>query len=201
MEKLSRTATILSRIVKVLRGICIGCGIACAIMLLIAIFLPDSQYHRFVSLADENLVLGNVTFHLTSAIEPTGGLRLPACFILIAAAIDLGLSAVGLTLLHKILLPMSQKRPFDSSVSANLKKLGWVTLAGALVYGVFSAIADTLAIGMYDLNQIFTPGLVTGYTVQQTSDIGLLLIPALMFLLSCVFRYGEELQAQSDETL
>lgn len=201
MEKLSRTATILNRIVKVLRGICIGCGIACAIMLLIAIFLPDRQYHRFVSLADENVTLGNVTFHLTSVIEPTGSLRLTACCILIAAAIDLGLSAFGLTLLHRILLPMSQKRPFDSSVSVNLKKLGWVTLIGALIYGVFGAIADTLAIRMYDLDQLFAPGLVSGYTVQETGGIGLLLIPALIFLLSCVFRYGEELQAQSDETL
>ena len=201
MEKLSRTATILNRVVKVLRGICLGCGIACAVMLLIAIFLPDSQYHRFVSLADENVTLGNVTFHLSSVIEPTGNLRLTACCILIAAAIDLCLSAFGLTLLHRILLPMSQKRPFDGSVSANLNKLGWVTLAGALVLGVCGSVADTLAIRMYDLDHIFAPGLVTGYTVQHTVDIALLLIPALMFLLSCVFRYGEELQNQSDETL
>lgn len=201
MEKLGRTATILNRIVKVLRGICLGCGIACAVMLVIAIVLPNSQYQRFVSIADENLTLGNVTFHLTSVIEPTGSLRLPTCFILIAAAIDLCLSAFGLHLLHKILLPMSQKRPFDGSVSVHLKKLGWVTLAGTLVMGGCGAIADMLAISMYDLNQIFVPGLVKGYTVEHTVDIALLLIPALIFLLSCVFRYGEELQTQSDETL
>ena len=201
MENLRRTANILNRIVKVLRSVCFGCGIACAVLLLIAIFLPDSLYHRFVSLADENVTFGNVTFHLSSTIEPTRGLRLPTCFTLIAAAVELFLSAFGLNLLHKILLPMSEKKPFASSVSVNLRKLGWVTLAGALVFGSFTAIAETLAIGMYDLDQIFAPGLVCGYTVQQTGGIGLLLIPALMFLLSCVFRYGEELQAQSDETL
>lgn len=201
MEKLSKTARILDRIIKVMRGIATGFGIACVVFLLLAAFLPDSQYDRLFSDADTNVSLGNVVFHLTSVIEPSGSIRLPICFILLTTAASLFFSAWGLNVLHRILLPMSQQQPFSGSVSGNLKTLGWLTLAGTLAFGVLSAIADTLFIGMYDLNQLFIPGLVTGYTVEHTVDIALLLIPALLFLLSYVFRYGEELQKQSDETL
>ena len=201
MDKLSKTALVLDRIIKVMRGICIGVSIACAIFLLLAAFLPDSQYDRLFNYADTSVSLGNVVFHLSSVVEPSGSIRLSICFILLTTAASLFLSVWGLNLLHRILLPMSQQQPFSGSVSGDLKTLGWLTLAGTLVFGILSAIADTLSISMYDLNQLFILDLVTGYTVEHTVDVALLLIPALLFLLSYVFRYGEELQKQSDETL
>lgn len=201
MDKLKKTAHTLSRIVKALRGISLGFCIASVILLLIALFLPASQIHLLIRSVDANMSMGNVTLHLSRILEPSRPLRWPICALLLLAVIELGLSACGLHLLHKILLPMSKGQPFNGSVSADLKKLGWFTLAGVLSSAILSTVADTLAISIFDLNQLFTPGLVTGYTVNHTIDLALLFIPALLFILSYVFQYGEELQHLSDETL
>lgn len=201
MEKLSKIARVLGKIIKVLRGICIGCGIACAVMLIIGIFLPDHLYSNFVSVGDMSINLGNVELQLSRALEPCGSLRLYACVNLVSAMITLALSAIGLHLLYKILAPMAEARPFDSAVSCNLRKLGWVTLIGAVASSILDTLASMSEIGLFNLSELFAPSLVTGYTVGYYMDISQLLIPALLFLLSYVFRYGEELQQLSDETL
>ena len=201
MEKLKKTAHILSRIVRVLRGMCLGFGIAAAILMIIALFLPGNQFHLLVRSADTSISLGNVRLHLSSALEPNQSLRWSVCALLLLVTVGLGMSACGLHLLHKILLPMSEGQPFNGSVSTDLKKLGWFSLAAVLSYTVFDAIGETLAITIFDLDQIFTSDLVTEYTVSHTINLSLLLIPVLLFILSYVFQYGEELQQQSDETL
>ena len=201
MDKLTKTAKVLDRIAKILRGICIGFGIACAILLVIAIVLPDGKYSLLVRLEDQAIDLGNIRLHLTRSLAPTGSIRLTVYAELIEAMISLGLGAACLHLLHRILAPMAEARPFDGSVAANLKKLGWLSLIAVVVYVLLGGIAATLELRMYDINQLFAPDLVKSVTLEDSVDLSLLLIPAVVFLLSYVFKYGEELQRQSDETL
>ena len=201
MNKLSNTARVLARIMKVLRGICIGFGIACAILLVIGIFLPDSMYGSFVNFGDQVIDLGNLRLELSRDFAPTGSVRLVACAILAESLVSLGLGAAGLHLLHKIFAPMVEAKPFDGSVSANLKKLGWLSLIAVITYFMLGGLAAMLELRMYDLNQLFASDLVTNVSLQQSVNFSMLLIPAVIFLLSYVFKYGEELQKQSDETL
>ena len=96
---------------------------------------------------------------------------------------------------------MAEARPFDESMSVNLRKLGWLSLAAVVVYFALSGVAETLELSMYNFNQLFAADLVTDVTLIHSVGFSLLLIPAVLFLLSYVFKYGEELQRQSDETL
>ena len=201
MNKLSNTAKVLAKIMKVLRGICIGCAIACAIMLVIGVFLPDSMYGSFVSFGDQVIDIGNLRLELSRDLAPTGSIRLVACAILAESLISLGLGAAGLHLLHKIFAPMAEAKPFDGSVSANLKKLGWLSLIAVVAYFMLGGLAAMLVLRMYDLHQLFAADLVTNVSLLHSTNFSMLLIPAMVFLLSYVFKYGEELQKQSDETL
>ena len=201
MEKLSKTSRVVNRFVKIVRGLCIGFGIACIVLLVIAIVLPESQYYRLVNLSDMSVTLGNVEYHLTRPLEPTGPIRPAVCMILFSAAVSLGLGAWGLGLLYQILAPMAEQRPFEGSVSANLKRLGWVSLAAAVFSLITEPLMELLSMKMFDLEQLFAPGLIAGYTVEGSVELSLFLVPALLFILSYVFQYGEELQRQSDETL
>ena len=201
MEKLSKTARVLDKIIKVLRGLSIGFGIACAVLLVIGIFLPDSMYSRFVSAPDLSITFGHVQLHLHRALELDASIRLPVCANLLYGMVVLALSAYGLHLLHGILAPMAEAQPFHSAASNHLKKLAWLSLVGGLAASALSTLATFLEIRMYRLDELFAPGLVRGYTVTNVIDMSFLLIPALLFLLSYVFRYGEELQKLSDETL
>ena len=201
MDKLSSTAKVLDRIMKILRGICIGFGIVCAVLLVIGIFLPYSQYSHFLNLEEQIIDIGNIRLHLARDLAPNGSIRLPVCAILAEAMIALGLSAAGLHLMHKIFAPMADARPFDESVSVNLKKLGWLSLIAVAAYFALGGTAAMLELSMYDINQLFAADLVTDVSLVYSANLSLLLIPAVLFLLSYVFKYGEELQRQSDETL
>ena len=114
---------------------------------------------------------------------------------------SLALSVCALKLVLRILRLMADGRPFDGTVSANLKWLGWVTLAGVAVHYVMDGVSAAMDVSMFDLDQIFRPDMVKGVTIQNTDSLSCLLIPIMIFLLSYVFRYGGELQRQSDETL
>ena len=201
MNKLSKTAKTLAKIMKVLRGICIGFAIACAVLLVIGLVLPDSMYGSFVNLGDQVIDLGNLRLELSRAIEPTGSIRLIACAELVAALISLGLGAAGLHLLYNIFSPMAEARPFDESVAVNLKKLAWLSLVAVVAYLMLGGVAAMLEMRLYDINQLFAPDLVKSVTIEGSANLSMLLIPAVLFLLSYVFKYGEELQRQSDETL
>lgn len=200
MEKLSKTARVLDRIIKVLRGICFGFAIAFAILLVIGIVLPDNLYSHFV-VYDMYVDFGSVQLQLSKVLEPQGPVRLYVCAILASGMAALVLGGFGLHLLRKILAPMKDGRPFDSVVSENLRKLAWLNVGGGVIANVIKILVTMFEINMYDFSELFASNLVTGCTIKYQYDITFLLFAALLFLLSYIFKYGEELQRQSDETL
>lgn len=199
MNKLVKISRVIDTIVKIVRGVSIGAAIACLILFVIALVLPASEYGKLVSTADMTIGLGPVRLQLTRPLEAGTNLR-PFISAMLATGVPvLALAAWCMHLLHKVLLPMSQGRPFDGTVSRTLRKLGWATLITTLAAEAMETVLVTLEVGLYDLNELFAPGLVSGYTVGfNTGDLA---APVLILLLSYVFRYGEELQRQSDETL
>ena len=199
MEKLTRTARVLQKIVRILYRLSIVCAIITAVALVLAALLPAESLRQVMSSADMTIDLGTAEFQLSRVLEPIGNIRLYLCVLIGAATASLALSACALKLLLHILRHVSEGRPFDGTVSADLKKLGWVTLANAVVYFVTDGVTAALEASMFDLDQLFQPGLVTGVTIH--TDGLSLVIPITLFLLSWIFRYGEELQRQSDETL
>ena len=204
MEKLKKIAHVLNRIFKVLQGISLGCASACGVLLLIAAVLPEGQYSRLVGALDSynfSVGFGTVALRLTQPLTVHGSLRLYVCVTLASAAVLLVLSWFGCRLLRRILTPMAESRPFDSAVSVNLRSLGWLSLIGIACSYVLSTVLAILELRLFDYSELFREGMVTGYTLESQFELTYLLFPVLLFLLSYVFRYGEELQKLSDETL
>ena len=105
----------------------------------------------------------------------------------------------GIYLLRKILASISQQRPFSGTASL-LKKLGWASVALAAVQNLF----DYALIYMYesvDISQLFVGSPITEVHFRYVPDFTYLVLAAVLFILCTVFRYGEELQQLSDETL
>ena len=97
----------------------------------------------------------------------------------------------GLHIFRRILQPMKQGLPFASSVSGDMRRLGWFVLIAGGALSVF---------GMFDRQIITTPSDVIALE-RQPVDLTFLVVSAIVFLFSYIFRYGEELQRLSDETL
>ena len=200
MEKLMKTSRIIDGFVRAFRGICLGLTVAVVILTVLTLALPQAQLDEFLADLDTTVSFGSVELRTSQPLPLRGSVRTTAALTLICTGAALGLAAWGLNLLHKVLVPMREGRPFDSGVSATLRKLGWVTLFGGLCIDVLFWVVLRLSLRLIDLTELFAPGVVTGYTVDIPVG-GSLIAPVVILLLSYVFQYGEQLQRQSDETL
>lgn len=113
------------------------------------------------------------------------------CFLVIYAA----------KIARKILLPMKEGLPFDESVYKNFRKLGFFTLIGGGLISAGRVLIDTISYRAYEVQNLFIRDKIIECRLEPRIDLGFILIALVFFLMSYIFRYGAELQKQSDETL
>lgn len=113
------------------------------------------------------------------------------CFLVIYAA----------KIARKILLPMKEGLPFDESVYKNFRKLGVFTLIGGGMISSGRVLIDTMSYRAYEVQNLFISDKIIECRLEPRIDLGFILIAFVFFLMSYIFRYGAELQKQSDETL
>lgn len=106
----------------------------------------------------------------------------------------------GIQLLRKILKLVIQQRPF-SGTSQILKRMGGVSLAVCAIENLTDWGIQRHTEYGYRLSELFLGSSITEVTFQQQWDNTFLIVAIVVFVLSAVFRYGEELQQLSDETV
>lgn len=107
----------------------------------------------------------------------------------------------GFRLIRGILKPMKQGRPFEKEVSVNLKRLGILVLTGGVLLNAAGFIVMATIFREFEIGKLFDSQAVSGYTIEYIVRPDFIVFALLLFLLSYVFRYGEKLQTESDETL
>ena len=113
------------------------------------------------------------------------------CFLVIYAA----------KIARKILLPMKEGLPFDESVYKNFRKLGVFTLIGGGLISSGRVLIDTMSYRAYEVQNLFIRDKIIECRLEPQAHLEFILIAFVFFLMSYIFRYGAELQKQSDETL
>lgn len=206
MEKMSKTAKVLDVICKVLFWVHLA---ACVILCLAVIFGAVQMFMQITSGQADGVItvmsvqLDQVVFELAEEAWSLAknGREVLWIFSLLIAAISVGASCYGLAVIRRILAPMKEQRPFAETVSRDLKKLGWFTILVGAVNSVMEVAMDTAVFRYYDFSTLFLSDKITGVSVETTIDLTFLIVAAVVFLLSYIFRYGASLQQLSDETL
>lgn len=194
MEKLTKTARILDVFAKILFIFCIVsiCMIIAAnIFMVVAINLPIEDIPKALSLVfdfDDNdfAVIENGQLLVTK--------QQLAIYILtfsITLAITVVILMIGAKLFRRILVPMKEGRPFEEGISTVIKKFGHFVLAATVIRAFIGFLFDTVLIAL-DAEPEPLP-----ITVSLDGIFAAILI----YLISYIFHYGEELQKQADETL
>ena len=99
--------------------------------------------------------------------------------------------------IRRILAPMKEGQPFADGVADDLKKLAWTVL----IFGLISAVWRFVSQVMVSTAMSGSLSVNSHYAVGEVVNLDFLLVAAVLFLVSYIFRYGRELQVQSDETL
>ena len=200
MEKLKKMAKNLDTVAKIILYINIGAAAIIFfvwIMMLGEILMDQNALREYLVLNFGSVKVG-IAPEYAPSLQYTNA-RFFMETLLAVALISFVIYAIKVA--RRILAPMKEGLPFDESVSKNLKKLGLLTLIGGSVWSVTKAVLDTTTYNAYEISEMFRSERITGVELEVTLDTQFLIIAAVIFLLSYIFKYGAELQKLSDETL
>lgn len=198
-EKMINTANTAYKIVSVLR-IIVTAGIAvyAAGLVLMMVIGMDRM-----PLSVNTLSFGTVTLHLAEGALPDQTIgKAQMLGAMLPASVILAVVYYVLTVLRRILEPMKEGRPFETDVSDNIRRLATAVLAGGILSYAAQTASGFFFRPQYDaLRELFKEGVVDHITVTYSFSLNFVFAALVLYLLSYIFRYGEELQRQSDETL
>ena len=200
MEKLMKTSKTVDSILKVVyrilqvAGIIILVGVGICIVAELLGQLPAGELNA--------VTIGNVelTFIEMPSIDSTY-MVIEMGITMVMALIAIAVTCYMITVLRKVLAPMMVGQPFDGTVSGNIRKLGISVIVCGLVVDILESVGSNLAFYMYDVASMFLSENVSKVTVNSEISLSNVLVGVLVIMLSYVFRYGEQLQQQADETL
>ena len=91
--------------------------------------------------------------------------------------------------------------PFDRTVSDYITRLAKYIFAGGIVYNIINVCRIIYFKQIINFDVLLNTDYVTQIDFAFHPKISFLIVAALIYLLSFIFRYGQELQQLSDETL
>ena len=198
MKKMKKAAGELAQLAKIVEVMWFGAGCLMVLAALnVCFFEPNILSGEPVTLS-----LGSVKVDIWGADFLPPGLSkvnllvralmfCVLCFLVIYAA----------KIARKILLPMKEGLPFDESVYKNFRKLGVFTLIGGGLISSGRVLIDTMSYRAYEVQNLFIRDKIIECRLEPQAHLEFILIAFVFFLMSYIFRYGAELQKQSDETL
>lgn len=200
MEKISKTAKVLDKMLNVVFWLmAIGGGVASVMFVIGAVFSDTS----FVSEGVPSLTLGIVNLKLAKDYQLASEHAFSTIMIINAVALLVSVIYICIIcrMTRALLKSMIAGKPFDNMVSLYLRKISWTILIGGGITSVLNMIGEIVTISMYNLQELFINDKIVECNIEYIFDYTFLEIFAVVYLLSLIFKYGEELQKQSDETL
>jgi len=198
MNKISNLAKKCDKVANVFIKINLVLGILLLICLVITPFVSKDF---FLDVAT-TIILGNIELGLVEGYMPELlTYKWYRFTMLVLCIVFLVYVSLILRIIRMILKPMVYEKPFASCVSKNIRKLSWIILIGEGVFQVVMLGVEVLLYRAFDFSNLFFNDKIISCKIDYMFDGTFIMIFAIIYLLSYVFQYGEELQIQSDETL
>jgi len=203
MNNLTNTAKKLDKVLEiahiVLGALAIACIVGVALIGAAHLFQLDPDQ---IGVGYENFDIGFLELTVAEAYAPSKWLVLvQASLILVTGGRLAYAGREGIGYIREILHPMTEGKPFDSIVSTNLKKLAKLSIELGILYNILLLIDQIMTVFVYDIPGLLISEKITHVGGMFNIDLTFLIYWAFLMLLGYVFRYGEELQQLSDETL
>ena len=197
MEKMSKIAKNLGILLNVAYQVCRA---AVCVLLVCMIVLPFAGA-SMIEGGSFSLELGCVNLIMANSVVSAENMVLRVELGMAYTAAVLTVVCYLLKLVRGVVKAMEEKRPFDGTVSAQLRKLSLAALIGGGVLSAAKLAGEMALSATYDFSTLFLNEKIVAVQTEYALDMNFILAFAVLYLLSFVFRYGEELQRQSDETL
>ncbi len=199
MKKLIPTAKKIDAFVKALFWVIAIAGGVSVVLFgfnIILYFIDPNQ----ATLIETTLELDYLTLHPTAEYVPS----IPLTYWIVNYAFLLtGITVLcfWLQALRNVLQPMTQGLPFHETVAVNLKKLAWINIVMGVISNLLTWADSMVMLHHCHIKELFDTTKVGLISVEHHLDLNFLLLSLALFVLSYVFRYGQQLQQEVDELL
>ena len=198
--KLTRGAAVADRVLKLLQGF------ALAGVIVAAIFIPLTLILGTKIIANASaLDLGalRLTLHGNGLdFLDAGKIKLSIIVMLVGVMLTCAAVWYGLRVLRGIVAPMKTAgTPFAAGVADKIRSLAWTVLIGGAVAEISRAVSAVFETRAYRLERLLNMDALAGLSYNWTVNLWFVAAALILFFLSYVFRCGETLQQESDETL
>lgn len=203
MKEMKKTAGILEKVFRVL-GIMLNVAlIACIVSLgILAAGLVFDLKAEQIGTFSRSVELGFVELRFAEAYIPDQqAVLLSAGIEVLITLVCLWAARIAVRCVMEILQPMTQGEPFGGIVSEKLNRLATLSLVLGIGAEGLRMIEQAVTANRMNLQSLLMSEKIAGVSLNYEMDLTFLLVFAALKLLSYVFRYGEELQKLSDETL
>jgi hypothetical protein len=197
-KKLMKSATVIDRILKILQGFAIA-GVIVA-----AIFIPLTAILGEKIIADASrLNLGVLDLRLADAKAYLDMADIKTSIIVMLIGMILTSAAIWycLRVLREILAPMKEGTPFSAGMAGKIRKLGWTVLIGGFVAEVGRRLSQLFEARAYQIERLLNMEAIASVDYNYSVSLWFVFAALILFFLSYIFRCGEELQKEADETL
>ena len=200
MEKLMKTSKTVDNILMIAYKLMQVAGIILLVSIGICIIAQFVDKLPMAELTSVSVSDVELTFKEPMLIDSSKAV-IEMVVTLVVALLVIGITCYMIQLLRKVLAPMIVGQPFDGTVSKNIKKLGIAVIVNGLAIDVVESVMSSMAFYMYDIAELIVSDNISKIMVNSEISLDSVLVGVLVIMLSHVFRYGEQLQQQADETL
>ena len=203
MNNLTNTAKKLDKVFEIAHIVFGALAIASIVgVALIAVAYIFKMDPTFIGTDYEQFDIGYLELEIAEAYAPDKWLILAqAAFTLLVSCRLFYDGRRGIGYIREILQPMIHEKPFDAIVSTNLKKLAKLSITIGILWNVIILVEQIMMVFVYGLPDLLIGEKILHITASFRVDLTFVVYWAILMLLSYVFRYGEQLQQLSDETL
>lgn len=197
--KFMKSAAVIDRILKVLQGL------SCASVIVSAVFIPLTLiFGEKVIAKSSDVKIGILDVKLAgdpSAYLDSSHIKVSILAMLVGAILVAAAAWYCLRVLRQILAPMKEGTPFAAGVSGKIRKLALAVLIGGGVAEVGRLVNTIFEIRAYSLDRLLNMDAIASVSYNYSLSPWFIVTALILFFLSYVFRCGEALQRQADETL
>ena len=201
MEELKKTAKIIDVFLKIMFILVLVGLIAAAVasVLLLAVGPMNIESGEIA------YSIGGLRFVLADGLDELAsfnGTQIIQDFLTVGMSGLIGMAVilVGIKMLREIIAPMKDGGPFVEGISRKMRNFGCFIIISGVVGNIVQFVG-TLIVRSSISALLEQSEYVSSVMYENIFDGSFIIFALFVFLLSYIFRYGEELQKQSDETL
>lgn len=201
MKKLSKIATTLDVYFKIGYWFTLIITALCIPVIIIFLLMSRNNPELFRGMV-QSLNFGNISFRIADAYAANAESgRILMLLSLVIGTISFPIYCLMIRAIRKILAPMKEGLPFQETIAKNLMNLGWLVIINGTLNLILDAVSSHIIFSIYDMQTLFLSEKIASVSTFYHFNLTFVLYALVLMGLACIFRYGQELQQLSDETL